>query len=719
MHEPRKGETMTIKGIPFHLPPRPPENKILGYGLPRKKQKWENVRPQLPVFKASSIRIFSSTVYSDDDILDWDQVRREEIIGQSGHDPYELSNTGQPKKVTNVTPNVNYTCPNLNAFRRKELTRIYRDGVWFYNDGEPTYLTGYCYAYLTYWKLINGLPDYRQYVRDIFYLIEWCMGNEKSLGAVVGGPRGFGKSSMVACVAYFETIKYDKGRCGIQSKSDDDAEKLFSEKLVKSAVELPEFLVPVSDFKISTPKQELKFEAPRRRHPNALYDKHIRKMAKNASIDFRNAKDNAYDGDTLRVMVQDEIGKITDPNDVEERFRISRFCVLRGEDKVGVMLGFSSAGEMTKGGGEKFKKLWEASDYEKNRNGYTTSEVVKFFVSALETVKLDEFGRPQPELARQFHSDKLELQRQKSMVDYYTYLRQNPFEEPDMFKYVEVVCQYNLDILLERQDWLTSIEGKKEVTRGDFVWLEGRAVFSPNAVSGKWEVSWLFPDPKDSNNVYYHEGWVEPLNKHMFSAALDPVSKENPKHKDKASEVACTIMSKGTLPDKEHADTVVADYRYRSSNPNDDYENVLCAAVYYGVPILVENNFSQSIEYYKERGFVDKSLTVKHVQMVQWELSFMRGGAKKRNPFAILGQASNEKLITAYVEHTKIHVIEHGRKLRHIRIVEDWIAFDPSKTTKYDSGVSASLAILAGKEYKQEEEKAKPATGLFKTYRHE
>ena len=63
-----------------------------------------------------------------------------------------------------------YTDPQLDAIREREWRRrLY--GVWFWNNGVPTYLTGLNYFYLNYWQLDIGLPYFRLIDLEYFYFL--------------------------------------------------------------------------------------------------------------------------------------------------------------------------------------------------------------------------------------------------------------------------------------------------------------------------------------------------------------------------------------------------------------------------------------------------------------------------------------------------------------------------------------------------------------------
>ena len=131
------GQPITIKIDGFHkpyiTPPIPPLNEIDGYDLPKKDQKWR--RPILP---------------DDDEILEYSESERDELI------------------------------------YRETKRRIY--GHWVFINGEPTYLTGDYYTYLTYWfigaETEGGLPEYRRANRIWEYVADICENDPNCYGMI-------------------------------------------------------------------------------------------------------------------------------------------------------------------------------------------------------------------------------------------------------------------------------------------------------------------------------------------------------------------------------------------------------------------------------------------------------------------------------------------------------------------------------------------------------
>jgi hypothetical protein len=79
---------------------------------------------------------------------------------------------------------------------------------------------------------------------------------------------------------------------------------------------------------------------------------------------------------------------------------------------------------------------------------------------------------------------------------------------------------------------------------------------------------------------------------------------------------------------------------------------------------------------------------------------------------------SNQQTIQYYTEKTKTHIEKYGKKLNHIRVVRDWLNFDPTKTTKFDSGVAASFSVVAADRPIEEHSDSLDITEFFPTFDH-
>ncbi len=267
MFEPIEGGTYEdIQGLRCYIPPVPPVHLIDGFDKPTKEQKW--VRPQLPE--------------------EWDDWLEEE------------------QKALSFNPD--YVHPKIQAFSLREWERRL-NGYWFYNNGKPVYLTGKCYFYLAWWKLDSGYADYHDPDRKIFYFWQHCIEDDCCYGMVEMTLRRDGKTYRGGSEMYEEISKPpSKQSGGIQSKTGTDASELFEEKIIEPWKDLPSFFKPESNSG-TDPKKRLDFRK------DIIRGKEAKKRKQNADeelrsfIDWKPAKEKAYDGKAKKRLFVDEAGK--------------------------------------------------------------------------------------------------------------------------------------------------------------------------------------------------------------------------------------------------------------------------------------------------------------------------------------------------------------------------------------------------------------------------
>lgn len=496
-------------------------------------------------------------------------------------------------------------------------------------------------------------------------------------------------SYRMGSVAYLQTVRYSKAHVGIQSKTGDDAEEMFTSKVVEPYKQLPEFLIPIHNHG-TEPQTKLSFFPPAERGVAAIFAQK-KKDALRSMCTFRNAGERAYDGTTLKFLIQDEIGKLEKKNgDAQKRLGVNRNCVYRDSRMVGKIWASTTVEDMDKGG-EQVKKIWYASDItDKSAIGRTESGLYRFFTSALEASYFDAWGQPMIAKAKKEH-DAERAQKEGDSVEYIGYIQRNPYTIEEAFMTLGGDCIYNAAILQGRQAFLQEFE---MTTKGDFVWKDGirdsKVIFVPNKINGAWEVSWLFDKEEQTNMVakgIEANGFKThtPKNDPKFAAALDPVSHKQTVEK-RRSKAGITIYRKYDPWDIDQSDTFVADYVYRHDDPNDDNEAAICACVYFGISILIENNKSNALDYFYQRGYADFIMT-------------RPANTTTRAAQITDGIPSNTPVIEHYIQKMRTHVAQHGYKLNHLRIVRDLLDFNPAKPTKFDLGVASQLTLVAASKF--------------------
>ena len=254
-------------------------------------------------------------------------------------------------------------------------------GHWFWNNGEPTYITGSHYMYLQWTKIDVGYPDFREANRLFYIYWEACKADKRSFGICYLKIRRSGFSFMGSeeC-ANIATISKDS-RIGILSKTGADAKKMFTDKVVPITNNYPFFFKPIQDG-MDKPKTELAFRVPASKitKKNMHLQDEFEMDGLDTTIDWKNTDDNSYDGEKLLLLVHDESGKWIKPNDILNNWRVTKTCLRLGSKIIGKCMMGSTSNALSKGGSS-FKKLYEDSDItNRNANGQTKSGLYSLFI---------------------------------------------------------------------------------------------------------------------------------------------------------------------------------------------------------------------------------------------------------------------------------------------------------------------------------------------------
>jgi hypothetical protein len=141
------------------------------------------------------------------------------------------------------------------------------------------------------------------------------------------------------------------------------------------------------------------------------------------------------------------------------------------------------------------------------------------------------------------------------------------------------------------------------VNVGNFQWENGikdtRVVFNPDA-KGRFKVTW-FPDKHAQNNVVKKNGVKHPGNEHMGAFGCDSydISGTTDGRGSKGALHGLTRFSMENAPPNHF----FLEYVARPQTAEMFFEDVLMALVFYGMPILAENNKPRLLYYLRRRGY--------------------------------------------------------------------------------------------------------------------
>ena len=611
------------------------------------------------------------------------------------------------------------------------------EGFWFYNNNKPTYITGSHYMYLQWSKIDVGAADYRESNRLFFIFWEACKADNRCYGMCYLKNRRSGFSFMASGEAVNQATISSDARFGILSKSGGDAKKMFTDKVVPISINYPFFFKPIQDG-MDRPKTELAYRVPaskltRRKLDQGENPESIDGL--DTTIDWKNTGDNSYDGEKLKLLVHDESGKWERPDNILNNWRVTKTCLRLGSKVVGKCMMGSTSNALDKGG-KNFKKLYEDSSVTKrNRNGQTASGLYSLFIPMEWNYEgfIDTYGYPVfdtptestkgPEgeiidqgVIEHWQNEVEGLKNdQDGLNEYY---RQFPRTEQHAFRDEAKESLFNLTKIYQQIDYNEEVSNLMKVTQGSFQWADGKkdtkVIFTPNS-NGRFKVSWV-PPRELQNRVIIKNGIKYPGNEHMGAFGCDSydISGTVDKRSSKGSLHGLTKFSMEDVP----PNMFFLQYIARPQTAEIFFEDVLMALVFYGMPILAENNKPRLLYYLKRRGY--RGFSINRPDKLWNKLSVTEkeiGGIP--NSSEDIKQA-HAAAIESYIE-SYIGEVEEGvyGDMYFQDTLEDWARFNINDRTKHDASISSGLAIMAcnKNKYKPVAETIKTTVSLgFKKY---
>lgn len=247
--------------------------------------------------------------------------------------------------------------------------------------------------------------------------------------------------------------------------------------------------------------------------------------------------------------------------------------------------------------------------------------------------------------------------------------------------------------MYEQIDYNEGLKYQGVTTRGNFQWENGvkdsKVEWVPNP-RGRFRLSWT-PDPHLQNNVIVKHGVKHPGNEHMGAFGCD------------SYDISGTVGGGGsngalhglTKFSMENAPPHTFFLEYISRPPTAEifFEDILMAIVFYGMPLLCENNKPRLLYHLKKRGYRGFSMNRpdklwNNLSVTEKEIGGVpNSGETIKQDHA----AAIEYYIDKYVGQTS----NGWGNMYFNRTLNDWVKFDINKRTEHDASISSGLAIMA------------------------
>ena len=585
------------------------------------------------------------------------------------------------------------------------------EGFWFYNKDKPTYITGTHYVYLQWSKIDVGHPDFREANRLFYIFWEACKADTRCYGMCYLKNRRSGFSFMASGeTVNMATISSD-ARFGILSKSGPDAKKMFTDKVVPISVNYPFFFKPIQDG-MDRPKTELAYRVPAsrltRRKITSTSERPEELTGLDTTIDWKNTGDNSYDGEKLKLLVHDESGKWERPNNILNNWRVTKTTLRLGSRVIGKCMMGSTSNSLDKGGNE-FKKLYYDSDVTKrNRNGQTSSGLYSLFIPMEWNYEgfIDSFGLPVLETPDtevegpygdiidigviahwQNEADGLKND-QDALNEFY---RQFPRTEEHAFRDETKNSIFNLVKIYEQIDYN---EINPKPIQGSFVWEDGikdtKVKFYPDK-TGRFNIAWV-PPLELQNSYFIKNGTKYPGNEHIGAFGCDSYDISGTVD-NQGSKGALHGLTKFSMEDAP-PNTFFLEYVARPATAEMFFEDVLMALVFYGMPLLAENNKPRLLYYLKRRGYRGYSMNRPDKLWNKLSTAEKEVGGIPNSSEDI--KQAHAAAIESYIQQ-HVGLKENGDygNVNFNTTLNDWSKFDINNRTRFDATISSGLAIMA------------------------
>ena len=240
---------------------------------------------------------------------------------------------------------------------------------------------------------------------------------------------------------------------------------------------------------------------------------------------------------------------------------------------------------------------------------------------------------------------------------------------------------------------------KHHTTQGGFSWENGikdsRVIWTPNN-RGRFKISFALPKNLQ-NNVAERRGIKYPGNEHLGAFGCD------------SYDISGTVDGKGSngalhgltkfnmeIPSNEF----FLEYIARPQTAEIFFEEVLMACVFYGMPILVENNKPRLLYHFKNRGYRGFSINRPDKPLMKLSKTEKELGGIPNTSQDV--KQAHAAAVESYIEKYIGLDLEGNYRESDImgampftKTLEDWAKFDINNRTKYDATISSGLAIMA------------------------
>lgn len=593
-----------------------------------------------------------------------------------------------------------------------EEVRRCKNGFWFFSNGIPVFVTGKHYFYLQWWKLEDDIyPDYRDTDRRYFLFLNhwecvlWC------LGILRGKKRREGASSQATSNLIYECIFFRNSICGLVSKTLQDGKKTFTNMVAFGYRQLPVFLKP-KQLNNKDSVSELIFAHKSVTTKDGRGQTIDTDTGHRSSVDFRAPGKNTYDSGRLSRGLFDEGGKWEKENPFSEFLAVVSKTMVKGAKRVGFMECPSTVNEMTKSGGEEYKKAWDNSNQFELIDGRTINRLVRYFTPAFDGFFgfIDRYGMSVVDTPTDEQYEYLvenyvgvgDLTAEDIKLGARAYLlkkreglqgqlleeeiRMNPFDEREMFLSKNGNCHFDAALLADLYEKARVLE-KEILEYGNYDWKDAMP-FTESIwyACSKEHARWVRPKNfklPEGNKVERRGNLFYPLHTIQFVAGCDPFQ-NSVTESGKGSKGSSGVLNRyeeGTN-DEFYNKMIICKYHARPSPVKLLHMDMILQCFAYGCQILIESKMDGGMRDF----FIENDMELFLIKLLG-----------KEN-YGIDPNEDNKALMVNVWEN---YINEHGKKgkIIYADVIDGehdgLIKFNKDETEKSDQVMGLGWTLIA------------------------
>ncbi len=647
---------------------------------------------------------------------------------------------------------------SLNEEDSNYIDRIYRqekerrlNGVFFFNGGEITWLTGSHYFFLMWARMPRHdgggmFADYREFQADYFRLLHHCRVSPHILGLFASKPKKTGITNAHWSGQYLNrSTLFANKNFGYSNINLNQAAKTFNDYYMYALNGLvsplkPEIkLLSLVDGTIVLGQSYNGSKKVRR--PNSENEDDL-----NSSVQCVPTKPKAFD-----VAVMEEIA-IDEPTKQKESFaefwrtnkesvkiqskingKATLFNYTEGEDSQSfreardVFLDSKLRTVTTKSNGQTISGLicWHIPAYAAwegafNKNG-KCDEKRAFDEIENERHKVRGDKRALQAITRQYANNEREawgsagagstfdnIRIQDLLADIEIDNHDSPLQD-----YVPGKLEWSLPL------WDVGLRNKRR--KGEFCPVVMRPLTEAELEQGeRGKIRFYKQLPNDLANAALKYGRDDnncllPPKRFMFVGGFDPTNYAAGSEVIEGSKNGGYIMN---IPDERTdafarkivTNVIVAEYYDRPELPDESFEDFLKMIIYYGAAVVIEGNTPYVATRMMEEG-LGHYLFVRDENGIlrRWE-RYMGLATEPDKCYKLIRTTSNSadsremletlvRLIKNYIEQPEEGAKDYGKTIRSERLLNQFLNFDPEDTKKYDLVMSFGYCLLARELY--------------------